>query len=69
MEQALATMLPLLAFMLIPVWIPMIAVVVGAAGDKLAELRGVTRDAVSADAIKARVVAQHDAHKFAQQAA
>ena len=69
MDQALTTMLPMLAFMLIPVWIPMIAVVVGAAGDKLAALRGVTKDVVSADAIKARVAAQHSAHQLAQQAA
>ena len=69
MEQALTTMVPMFAFMLIPVWIPMIAVVVGAIGDKVAELRGVTKDAVSADAIKARVAAQHAAHQLAQQAA
>lgn len=53
MEDALQTMLPLLAFMFIPIWIPMIAGVIGAMADRLGALRGVDRVAFSAEAFRA----------------
>ncbi|WP_143055074.1 hypothetical protein [Nocardioides luteus] len=53
MEDALRTMLPLLAFMFIPIWIPMIAAVVGAVADRLGALRGADRGAFSAEAFRA----------------
>ena len=58
MEDAFKTMLPMLAFMLTPVWIPIIAVALGTVADKVAQLRGATRDAVSAEAIKAKYAQQ-----------
>lgn len=61
MEDALTTMLPLLAFMLIPIWIPMIAVAIGGAADRIARLRGATEVGVSADVIKARYAAEQPA--------
>lgn len=45
MDEALKTMVPLIAFMLIPIWIPIIAVAVGAVADRLAALRGSSKDA------------------------
>jgi hypothetical protein len=35
MEDALKTMLPMLAFMLIPIWIPMIAVAASTVAEKI----------------------------------
>ena len=58
MEDTLKTMIPMLAFMLIPIWIPIIAVAVGTVADKVALLRGATRDAVCAEAIKAKYAPQ-----------
>ncbi|KQY56413.1 hypothetical protein ASG90_13610 [Nocardioides sp. Soil797] len=40
MSDALKTLLPLFAFMLIPVWIPMIAAAVGCAFDAVGRVRG-----------------------------
>ena len=37
MGEALAVMVPLMLFMLIPVWIPVMAVAFGAVADRLAE--------------------------------
>lgn len=36
----LSALVPLWIFMLLPVWIPLVAVALGAVGDRLAALRG-----------------------------
>lgn len=46
MTHAVATMLPLFAFMLIPLWIPMIAVAVGSIFDAVGRVRGTSRPAI-----------------------
>lgn len=53
MEDALRTMLPLLVFMFIPIWIPMVATVIGAVADRIGTLSGSDRVAFSAEAFRA----------------
>lgn len=44
MAEAAAALIPLLGFMLIPLWIPLVAVVAGSVADSLADRRGLQAD-------------------------
>lgn len=48
MTDALMTILPFLAFMLIPLWIPTIAMITGGALDAIGRLRGASEVAAPA---------------------